>query len=103
MKYVDFKFVSAPAPRIEFDHDHSPGEPAGYHMAIEPLSGKVEWQLPMMDLRVGGHARRRRRAALQPAPDRRIIALDQATETLLEVQPVVGQPAPITYTHRRPA
>src|SRR5258706_8699059 len=27
-----------------------PGEPAGYHRAIEPLSGKVAWQVPMMDL-----------------------------------------------------
>ena len=25
------------------------GEPAGYHMAIDPVSGKVAWQVPMMD------------------------------------------------------
>jgi alcohol dehydrogenase (cytochrome c) len=26
-----------------------PGEPAGYHLALEPLTGKVVWQVPMMD------------------------------------------------------
>jgi alcohol dehydrogenase (cytochrome c) len=25
------------------------GEPAGYHLALEPLTGKVKWQTPMMD------------------------------------------------------
>ena len=26
------------------------GEPAGYHTAIDPLTGKIVWQQPMMDM-----------------------------------------------------
>ncbi|HKB62449.1 MAG TPA: PQQ-dependent dehydrogenase, methanol/ethanol family [Burkholderiales bacterium] len=51
MKYVDFKFVlGTGSTGIESTMTTPPGEPAGYHMAIEPLSGKVAWQVPMMDL-----------------------------------------------------
>jgi alcohol dehydrogenase (cytochrome c) len=25
------------------------GEPAGYHIAIDPLTGKTKWQVPLMD------------------------------------------------------
>src|SRR5260221_13665112 len=50
MKYVDFKFVlGTGSTGIESTMATPPGEPAGYHMAIEPLSGKVAWQAPMMD------------------------------------------------------
>jgi alcohol dehydrogenase (cytochrome c) len=50
MKYVDFKFVlGTGSTGIESTMTTPKGEPAGYHMAIEPLTGKVAWQVPMMD------------------------------------------------------
>jgi alcohol dehydrogenase (cytochrome c) len=50
MKYVDFKFVlGTGSTGIESTMATPPGEPAGYHMAIEPLTGKVVWQQPMTD------------------------------------------------------
>jgi alcohol dehydrogenase (cytochrome c) len=50
MKYVDFKFtLGAGSTGIESTMTTPPGEPAGYHMAIEPLTGKVVWQQPLTD------------------------------------------------------
>src|SRR5258708_5924358 len=50
MKYVDFKFVlGTGSTGIESTMATPPGEPAGYHMAMEPLTGKVAWQGPMLD------------------------------------------------------
>src|SRR5207302_8458255 len=50
MKYVDFKFVlGTGSTGIESTMTTPKGEPAGYHMAIEPLTGKVAWQVPLMD------------------------------------------------------
>src|SRR5450631_636976 len=51
MKYVDAKFVlGSDFTGMESTMAVPPGESAGYHMAIEPLTGKVVWQVPMMDL-----------------------------------------------------
>jgi alcohol dehydrogenase (cytochrome c) len=51
MKYVDAKFVlGSDFTGMESTMAVPPGEPAGYHLALEPLSGKVVWQVPMMDL-----------------------------------------------------
>ena len=50
MKYVDFKFVlGAGSTGIESTMTTPKGEPAGYHMAIDPATGKVAWEVPMMD------------------------------------------------------
>src|SRR2546430_125709 len=50
MKYVDFKFVlGTGSTGIESTMATPKGEPAGYHMAIEPLTGRVAWQVPMME------------------------------------------------------
>jgi len=50
MKYVDFKFVlGSGSTGIESTMTTPKGEPAGYHVAIEPLTGKVAWQVPMME------------------------------------------------------
>ncbi len=50
MKYVDAKFVlGSDFTGMQSTMAVPPGEPAGYHMAIEPLTGKVVWQVPMMD------------------------------------------------------
>ena len=51
MKYVDFKFeLGKGSTGIESTMATPKGEPAGYHMAIEPLTGKVVWQVPLMDM-----------------------------------------------------
>ena len=50
MKYVDFKFVlGGGSTGIELTMTTPKGEPAGYHMAIDPATGKVAWEVPMMD------------------------------------------------------
>jgi alcohol dehydrogenase (cytochrome c) len=50
MKYVDFKFVlGGGSTGIESTMTTPKDEPAGYHMAIDPATGKVAWQVPMMD------------------------------------------------------
>jgi alcohol dehydrogenase (cytochrome c) len=49
-KYVDPKFVlGGDFTGMQSTMAVPPGEPAGYHMAIEPVSGKVVWQQPLMD------------------------------------------------------
>jgi alcohol dehydrogenase (cytochrome c) len=51
MKYVDFQFVlGAGSTGIESSFGAPEGEPAGFHVAIEPLTGKVVWKVPLMDL-----------------------------------------------------
>ena len=51
MKFVDFRFVlGTGSTGIESTMATPKGEPAGYHMAIEPLTGKVKWQVPTMDM-----------------------------------------------------
>jgi len=52
MKYVEVKFVlGTGSTGIETtSYDTPKGEPAGYHLAMEPLTGRVVWQVPMMDL-----------------------------------------------------
>jgi alcohol dehydrogenase (cytochrome c) len=50
MKYVDAKFVlGSDFTGMESTMAVPAGEPAGYHLALEPLTGKVIWQVPMMD------------------------------------------------------
>ena len=49
-KYVDPKFVlGGDYTGMQSTMAVPPGEPAGYHLALEPLTGKVVWQQPMMD------------------------------------------------------
>ncbi len=51
MKYVDFKFVlGAGSTGIESTAMTPKGEPVGHHRAIEPLTGKVVWETPLMDM-----------------------------------------------------
>ena len=51
MKFVDFKFVlGAGSTGIESTAMTPKGEPVGHHRAIEPLSGKVVWETPLMDM-----------------------------------------------------
>ena len=49
-KYVDPKFVlGGDYTGMQSTMAVPPGEPAGYHEAIEPLTGKVVWKEPLMD------------------------------------------------------
>lgn len=51
MKYTDFKFVlGASSIGIESTFGAPPGEPAGFHLAMDPLTGKEIWKIPLMDL-----------------------------------------------------
>ena len=50
MKFVDFKFVlGTSSTGIESTGMTPQGEPVGHHRAIEPLTGKVVWETPLMD------------------------------------------------------
>jgi alcohol dehydrogenase (cytochrome c) len=50
MKYVKPEFVLGGGyTGMESSMNTPKGEPAGYHLALEPLTGKVKWQTPMMD------------------------------------------------------
>ena len=51
MKYVDYKFVlGTGSTAIESTGMTPKGEPVGHHRAIEPLTGKVVWETPLMDV-----------------------------------------------------
>ena len=51
MKYVDFKLVlGGNTTGIESTGLNPTGEPLGHHRAIEPLTGKVVWETPLMDM-----------------------------------------------------
>ena len=51
MKYVDFKLVlGGNTTGIESTGMTPTGEPVGHHRAIEPLTGKVVWETPLMDM-----------------------------------------------------
>lgn len=50
MKYVDAKFVlGRDFTGMQSSMAVPAGEPAGYHEAIDPLTGKVAWKIPMND------------------------------------------------------
>jgi alcohol dehydrogenase (cytochrome c) len=51
MKYVEVKHVlGGNTTGIEGTNMTPKGEPVGHHRAIEPLTGKVVWETPMMDM-----------------------------------------------------
>ena len=51
MKYVEFEFVLGQGSTgVESSFKAPDGEPWGYHMAFDPLSGKAKWKVPLMEL-----------------------------------------------------
>ncbi len=51
LKYVDAKFVlGGDFTGMESSMAVPKGEPAGYHEAIDPLTGKIVWRQPLMDM-----------------------------------------------------
>jgi hypothetical protein len=71
MKYTKFEFVlGAGSTGVETSFRTPPaGEPWGYHMAFNPVSGKTEWKVPVTLRR---HARNRWRAAVHRAAEWRV-------------------------------
>src|SRR6516164_8026791 len=50
LKYVKFDFVLGQGSTgAETRFRAPPGEPWGYHMAFDPLSGKAKWKVPLME------------------------------------------------------
>ncbi|HEV7799636.1 MAG TPA: PQQ-dependent dehydrogenase, methanol/ethanol family [Burkholderiales bacterium] len=50
MKFVPYKMeLGSLATGIESTFDTPKGEPAGYHQAMDPLTGRIVWQTPLMD------------------------------------------------------
>jgi alcohol dehydrogenase (cytochrome c) len=50
MTYVDYKMeLGSLETGIKSSFDTPKGEPIGYHTALDPLTGKVKWQVPLMD------------------------------------------------------
>ena len=104
MKYVDAKFVlGSDFTGMQSTMATPPGEPAGYHMAIEPLSGKVVWQVPMMDLASSAGMLATDGGLLFTGKlTGEVIALDQDNGNTLwqfKTGSSVNAP-PITYTHK---
>lgn len=104
MTYVDAKFVlGASYTGIKSTFDTPKGEPAGYHMAIEPLTGKVVWQTPLMDLASSAGMLATDGGLLFTGKlTGEFIALDQDTGKQLwqfQTGSSINAP-PITYTHK---
>ena len=104
MKYVDAKFtLGAGFTGIESTMTTPPGEPAGYHMAIEPLTGKVVWQQPMADFASSAGVLATDGGLLFTGLlTGEVIALDQESGKRLwqfKTGSSVNAP-PITYTHK---
>jgi alcohol dehydrogenase (cytochrome c) len=104
MKYVDFKFVlGTGSTGIESSMDTPKGEPAGYHLAIEPLTGKVVWQVPLMDMAASAGILATDGGLLFTGLlTGEVVALDQDSgKTLWQFKTGSSIVAPpITYTHK---
>jgi alcohol dehydrogenase (cytochrome c) len=104
MKYVDFKFqLGTGSTGIESTMETPKGEPAGYHMAIEPLTGKVVWQVPLMDMAASAGVLATDGGVLFTGLlTGEVVALDQDTgKTLWQFKTGSSIVAPpITYTHK---
>jgi len=80
-----------------------PGDPVGYHMAIEPLTGKVAWQVPITDMvNSAGVLATDGGLLFTGKLTGEVIALDDANGATLwqfKTGSSINAP-PITYTHR---
>jgi alcohol dehydrogenase (cytochrome c) len=104
MKYVDFKFVlGTGSTGIESTMATPPGEAPGYHMAIEPLTGKVVWQVPLNEFASSaGMLATEGGLLFTGLLTGEFIALDQDSGKTLwkfKTGSSVNAP-PITYTHK---
>ncbi|HMH17475.1 MAG TPA: PQQ-dependent dehydrogenase, methanol/ethanol family [Burkholderiales bacterium] len=104
MKYVDFKFVLGQGSTgIESTMTTPPGEAPGYHLAIDPLTGKVAWQVPMKEFASSaGMLATDGGLLFTGLLTGEVIALDQDNgKTLWQFKTGSSVNAPpITYTHK---
>ena len=104
MKFVDVKTVlGGNTTGIESTGMTPKGEPVGHHRAIEPLTGKVVWETPMMDMPS---------SAGMLATDGGLLFTGRLTGELIALDIDSGKPLwqfqtgssvnapPITYTHK---
>ncbi|MGZ5145903.1 MAG: outer membrane protein assembly factor BamB family protein, partial [Burkholderiales bacterium] len=104
MKFVDYKMeLGSLATGIESSFDTPKGEPAGYHQAVDPLTAKVVWQVPLMDFGVSAGLLATDGGLLFTGLlTGEFIALDQDSGKRLwqfKTGSSVNAP-PITYTHK---
>ena len=104
MKYSKFNFVLGQGSTgVETSFRTPPaGEPWGYHLAFDPLTGKAEWKVPVTDtVHLRRHAGNRRGLLFTGRVNGEFIAFDQATgQELWKFKTGSGiNSPPITYTH----
>ena len=87
---------------MRVEHGTPKGEPAGYHMAIDPLTGKVEWQVPIWISRLAGMLATDGGLLFTGLLTGEVVALDQDTgKTLWQFKTGSSVNAPpITYTYK---
>jgi alcohol dehydrogenase (cytochrome c) len=83
-------------------HVPKPGEITGHHLAMDPITGKKKWSVPLEQASSAGMLSTDGGLLFTGAVDGRFLALDEATgKTLYEFQTGTGINAtPITYTHK---
>jgi len=104
MKYTKFEFVlGAGSTGVETSFRTPPaGEPWGYHMAFNPVTGKAEWKVPVTGtVTSAGMLATDGGLLFTGRLNGEFIALDQATgETLWKFKTGSGiNSPPMTYTH----
>src|SRR5262244_1724068 len=104
LKYVKFDFVLGQGSTgVETSFRAPPGEPWGYHMAFDPLSGKAKWKVPLMETASSaGMLATDGGLLFTGLLTGEFIALDQETgQTLWKFKTgsAINSP-PITYTHQ---
>jgi alcohol dehydrogenase (cytochrome c) len=104
MKYVKFEFVLGQGSTgIETSFKAPAGEPWGYHVAFDPLTGKAKWKIPLVETASSAGMLATDGGLLFTGKiTGEFIALDQDTgETLYQFKTGSGINAPpITFTHQ---
>jgi alcohol dehydrogenase (cytochrome c) len=105
LKYTKFEFVLGQGSTgVETSFRTPPaGEPWGYHMAFNPLTGQAEWKVPVTETVISaGMLATDGGLLFTGRVNGEFIALDQATgQTLWQFKTGSGiNSPPITYTHK---
>jgi alcohol dehydrogenase (cytochrome c) len=83
-------------------HVPKPGEIVGHHIAMDPLTGRKKWEIPLERANSAGMLVTDGGLIFTGTVEGKVIALDEATgKTVWEFQTGSGiNAAPITYTHK---
>jgi alcohol dehydrogenase (cytochrome c) len=104
LKYVKFEFVLGKGSTgVETSFRAPPGEPWGYHVAFDPLTGKAKWKIPLIEsVSSAGMLATDGGLLFTGGITGDFIALDQDTgERLWQFKTGSGiNSPPITFTHR---